>query len=1359
MEDVTGRRGAHGPQVEKAAARSSGFGRLGLAVMALSLCMGRLDGAEQPSLYAAFDRNLDAARPDATAPLLTEGSEPEYGPGVRGEAVRLWGWERNRVRLPGSCVSPKSGTIAFWLRTSDVGGGGWPLVLLQANPMDGRGPKIQFDERHSQWKASLGAGATCSLPFQQSSPEAWHHLALTWASDGQVALYFDGRRLGANAVKKAPPTLDWNFQELGLSCGLGPVNRHVDLDELRCYPRALSAAEILALVRADAPVDCELNRLAPSQRVIEGARNRDVDREFAIEAAADVEAVFHLQTLGPGGETLWQNELPVKLTAGGRALLTWVVPIGERGGPATLKATLRRGEAGPSWAADIVRLPSDPTRAVPAVNESRTRLLQVVATLEPDEQRFTSSASTTVTTTPAGRYRESGPKQFDWFAFRFDIANPGRAHMLVVTYPDDKPRTMAFDISDGSGLPPKGAGVLTGLEQSDTKRRGAKSGASPHPVGPVTVPECTGRLQSREMVFWPATEQCALFVCNWHVGTPAAIASFEVFEVSDGQLPALPISSLPKGMPQRRFGTYVEDASMMAYWGADRAPARLAQWQTTAENLAAFLQYTGQNVYLYPMCWYGGTLFPSPTNDAFGHWEQVRSNHPDGAYDLLLATFARHDIKLVSVLSVKEMGALRFQTDRAAVNAHWPTYLAPPDWEQRARGDEPGGDDMLQVLRTGESRQTWVATAVPGGSFLGPIYNPLHPAVQRILHGLVDDWLRLYRDYPALGGLALDFGGWGGAPGGESLAFERLDGDYSDFTVNRFAKETGVTVPGAAGQPDRFQARYDFLTTPPMKEKWIRWRCEKVRDEVILPLARKVWAQRPDLDVILMLNGNKQVGSPLLGKPATWDEALRECGIDLALYRDIPRLTTMCLLIDIENNWVGYPQSALPEVMKPFLSSRQSAVLGKWSPYWENLGNQLYAPAAKKKWPEVKPNPNPCRTITEQGMSMLRNGIMALAQGDVATLLVGGMGQNPWQGHHAGVSQFARAFRALPAVKFEDVKGLEDPVRVRQWRHEEATYVYLLNTEAYPVTVELQMDCQGGEAAATDLVSDAKRQLVSGQRLKVEVPAFQLCAWRLHRAAVAGGRAVAPAAELENLRGQYGRIRQALQAAPADMAGLGAAIHAALEAGQSGRARALLTAAQIRIPEAELKRQEDQAPYLNWVLVGPFDTDRSNKQEDLDVVRPVETGLLAPTPQWDERYTNASGKVAAPKPVRSHWRPHKEQRGEGAVDLDQHYAAPVLVYAVTNLKSDREKEIALEVGWDDWASLWLNGEKILDGKRQCMGMFPAERTLPVRLRKGDNVLVFKILNGGGPDGFYLQPRGNDGNWPAGVSSVAPKSGR
>jgi hypothetical protein len=1319
--------------------------------------MGRLDGAEQPSLYAAFDRNLDAARPDATTPLLTEGEEPEYRPGVRGEAVRLWGWERNRVRLPGSCVSPESGTIAFWLRKSDVGGGGWPLVLLQPNPMDGRGPKIQFDERHSQWNASLGAGATCSLPFQQSSPEAWHHLALTWASAGQVALYFDGRLLGANGVKKAPPTLDWNFQELGLSCGLGPVNRHVDLDELRCYPRALSATEILELIRADALVDCELNRIAPSERVVEGARNRDVERAFAIEAATDVEAIFHLQTLGPGGEALWQNELPVKLTAGSRALLTWVVPIGERGGPATLKATLRRGEGGPSWAADIVRLPTDPRRPAPALNESRTRLLQVDATLEPDEQRFTSSASTTVATTPTGRYRESGPKQFDWFAYRFDIANPGRAHMLVVTYPDDKPRTMAFDISDGSGLPPQGAGVLTGAEASGTRRGGGKTGHSAQGAGAVIVPEVSGRLQRREMVFWPATKQCALFVANWHVGTPAAIASFEVFEVSDGQLPALPISALPKdGMTPRRFGTYVEDASMMAYWGADRAPARLPQWQTTAENLAAFLQYTGQNVYLYPMFWYGGTLFPSPTNDAFGHWEEVRTIHPDGAYDLMLSTFAQHDIKLVSVLSVKEMGSLRLQTDRAPEDSHWPTYLPPPDWEQRVRGDQPGGNDMLQVLRTGESRQTWVGTGVPGGSFLGPIYNPLHPAVRRVMEGLVDDWLRLYGGHPALGGIALDFGGWGGAPGGESLAFERLDGDYSDFTVNRFATETGAKVPGEAGQPNRFQARYDFLTTPPMKEKWIRWRCEKIRDEVILPLARKVWERRPDLDVMLMLNGNNQVGSPLLGKPTTWDEALRECGIDLAMYRDIPRLTPLCLLLGGESSGVSYPQSALPEVMTPFLSARQAAVLGKWSPYWEYF-QPLYAPAAKK-WPETKPSVAPVRTITEQDMSMLRDGIMALAQGDVATLLVGGMGQNPWQGHHAGVSQFARAFRALPAVKFEDVKGLEDPVRVRQWRDEEETYVYLLNTETYPVTVELQMDCQGGDATATDLVSDAKRQLVSGQPLKVEVPALQLCAWRLQRAAVAGGHAVAPAAELENLRAQYERIRQALKDAPSEMAGLDAAIHAALEAGQSGRARVLLIAAQFRMPEVELKRQEDGAPYLNWVLIGPFDTDRSKKEEDLDIVRPVETGLLALTPQWDDRYTNASGKVATPKPVRSHWRPHKEQRGEGAVDLDQHYAAPVLVYAVTNLESDREKEIALEVGWDDWASLWLNGEKILDGKRQCMGMFPAERTLPVRLRKGDNVLVFKILNGGGPGGFYLQPRGNDGNWPAGVSSVAPKSG-
>jgi hypothetical protein len=102
----------------------------------------------------------------------------------------------------------------------------------------------------------------------------------------------------------------------------------------------------------------------------------------------------------------------------------------------------------------------------------------------------------------------------------------------------------------------------------------------------------------------------------------------------------------------------------------------------------------------------------------------------------------------------------------------------------------------------------------------------------------------------------------------------------------------------------------------------------------------------------------------------------------------------------------------------------------------------------------------------------------------------------------------------------------------------------------------------------------------------------------------------------------------------------------------------------------------------------------------------------------------------------------------------------VLAYAITDLRSDRQREINLSVGWDDWAYIWVNGEKFLkrSGKNPCYGRVPGERVLRVRLRSGDNFVVVKIINGGGPGGFYCEPEDTSGQWPAGVTSVLPENG-
>ena len=100
------------------------------------------------------------------------------------------------------------------------------------------------------------------------------------------------------------------------------------------------------------------------------------------------------------------------------------------------------------------------------------------------------------------------------------------------------------------------------------------------------------------------------------------------------------------------------------------------------------------------------------------------------------------------------------------------------------------------------------------------------------------------------------------------------------------------------------------------------------------------------------------------------------------------------------------------------------------------------------------------------------------------------------------LARFAKAYRALPAVKFEDIAGLADPVRVRQKVVDGANYVYVLNRLPYPVTVELALE--GG--AAEDLVSG---ETSTGGKLALALRPYDLRSFRQAgtRGRVTGGSA------------------------------------------------------------------------------------------------------------------------------------------------------------------------------------------------------------------------------------------------------------
>ena len=75
-------------------------------------------------------------------------------------------------------------------------------------------------------------------------------------------------------------------------------------------------------------------------------------------------------------------------------------------------------------------------------------------------------------------------------------------------------------------------------------------------------------------------------------------------------------------------------------------------------------------------------------------------------------------------------------------------------------------------------------------------------------------------------------------------------------------------------------------------------------------------------------------------------------------------------------------------------------------------------------------------------------------------------------------------------------------------------------------------------------------------------------------------------------------------------------------------------------------------------------------------------------------------------------------------------------YLFRVIESPQEQTVSLSLGRDDAIKVWVNGEQVLS-KLVSGGVAAGQDVVQVSLRKGRNELLMKIVNGGGPSGFYF----------------------
>src|SRR6185295_9491145 len=141
-------------------------------------------------------------------------------------------------------------------------------------------------------------------------------------------------------------------------------------------------------------------------------------------------------------------------------------------------------------------------------------------------------------------------------------------------------------------------------------------------------------------------------------------------------------------------------------------------------------------------------------------------------------------------------------------------------------------------------------------------------------------------------------------------------------------------------------------------------------------------------------------------------------------------------------------------------------------------------------------------------------------------------------------------------------------------------------------------------------------------------------------------------------------------------------------------------------------------PLLAWSVLGPFARNYRFSRLEAASAGPVLTLLASPV----------NGKDGSP--LRA-----KEAAGSlptGVVDLQQSVSkeGDLCAYAITRIAAPKAFKAKLWIGSDDGATVWVNGEKILEksGERSWT---PDEDKSEVALESGLNLIVVRIEQGGG----------------------------
>lgn len=847
-------------------------------------------------------------------------------------------------------------------------------------------------------------------------PGEWHHLILSWdAARGYLVAYVDGREravLGKNFHDKSWKAGGAARLVLGTDPTAGTEAWPGTIERVQVFDHSLSREEARAEFLRYGRFQLQVRTL---DAFLFAGRDERCRLVFDNASAAPVTVAPQFRLLDAAGTVVQSGALeaitvPPEGTA--RTAVNLRLPSS---GEYTLAVHFL--ESGHAETRPLSVMAIAPHEEIRTGNQPPREITSVDATARPVAE----SAPSHVVHSQLGDYREAGMKKNDRFAVGFEVQDIGAPHLATIAYPDDKPRTMEMVLQR---LDPPGdlrdyqaqTGVFTGGEYPSSNQ-----------------------LEEHRVLFWPTTPRMAFIFMTAEDGHPVAVSRIRISKL-EGGLAKLAVQAYAGSVPARHIGLYYEDPVLNKSFSMSPL---FPGFGRAVDTLLDYMQWFGQDTLHYPVAWYRGPIYGSEVEPLEG--DLSRRPHP---YD-----YPRYLMKRLEARGLTFNGGLHIH-DLGSLLPH-----VVLDEERVLSGEETPINMQANNHLLATDRH-----------HVDSNYNPLDPHVQTAVKNLVAEIADRYGDERAFTGLTLVL------PRHKLFAFGSLKSGYNDVNLRRFQQETGIAIPLNPKDRQRFSKSYAWLMRNAKKE-WIAWRCRRIHD-YFKELADILSTKRGDLKLTVNLFARPELYHERLAhyvdSPDILAETFSEAGVDPRLFAGDHNIVFSYTMVPADLRFLrsGKDHATSVEAHRTayFAPEVTRGLRDLPGGAWAKFHDRYFEDAIGRTQPlaglgvqEVKWRVS---TLNPGSVHALEPYVLALNNVDALDITKGGFVIGTL-GTEDVVGKFAQAYRALPAVRFDDVEGLTDPVRVRQQVVDGRARFYVLNT--LPIPAEVTLNLRGEPALRLDL--------------------------------------------------------------------------------------------------------------------------------------------------------------------------------------------------------------------------------------------------------------------------------------------------